>query len=166
VHNPIEPSAIRIAFSLRLQGVFIWIPECTRTEHKEKESVKELKRIVTQGPAHLALGELAGLFASRRELTDSERATHAGDFARIRDETGLLRCWEEGRIIGVTDDRYDPMLMDACSPAWIPAPRVVGTAMGRCGERNAMRDLYLDQPVAGPDRLRMRRGRRAATPAA
>lgn len=94
--------------------------------------------VATHTPA-----ELADLFASRRELTDSERADLAEDFLRIRGDTGLLRRWEDGRIIGVSIDRYDPWLMDACAPIWMPAPRVIGTAMGRCGERNAMSDLFL-----------------------
>jgi len=87
--------------------------------------------------------ELADLFASRRELTDVERASLAKDFLRIREETSLLRRWEDERIIGVTVDRYDPVLMESCSPSWTPAPRVIGTALGRCGERNAMSDLFL-----------------------
>jgi len=86
--------------------------------------------------------ELADLFQSRRELPDAERADFAKDFARIRDATGLLRCWEKGRIIGVPLDRYDPLLLEACTTNWAPAPRVVGTAMGRCGERNSMSDLF------------------------
>jgi hypothetical protein len=64
------------------------------------------------------------------------------DFQRIRGETGLLRRWDEGRIIGVPIDRYDPLLMESCPTQWAPAPRVVGTAMGRCGERNLMSDLF------------------------
>jgi len=61
---------------------------------------------------------------------------------RLRDDTGLLRRWEHGRIIGVPMDCYDRLLIDACPPTWTPAARVVGTAMGRCGERNAMSDLF------------------------
>jgi len=33
-------------------------------------------------------------------------------------------------------------MIEACAPSWTPAPRVVGAAMGRCGERNAMSDLF------------------------
>ncbi len=93
--------------------------------------------VATHTPA-----ELADFFVSRRELTDVERANLAKEFQRIRDETGLLRGWENGRIIGVPIDRYDSVLIDSCSPTWTAAPRIVGTAMGRCGERNAMSDLF------------------------
>jgi len=97
------------------------------------------------GRCHVAAhtpAELADFFVSRRELTDVERANLAKDFQRIRDETGLLRGWEDGWIIGLPIDRYDPVLIGSCSPTWTPAPRIVGTAMGRCGERNAMSDLF------------------------
>ena len=86
--------------------------------------------------------ELADLFASARELTDTERAVLAADFLRIRGETGLLRRWEEGRILGVPMDRYDPLLLASCPPTWTPAPRVVGTAMSRCDGHNLMSDLF------------------------
>jgi hypothetical protein len=86
--------------------------------------------------------ELADLFASTRELTDTERAVLAADFLRIRGETGLLRRWEEGRILGVPMDRYDPLLLASCPPTWTPAPRVVGTAMSRCDGHNLMSDLF------------------------
>jgi len=71
--------------------------------------------------------ELADLFASARELTDTERAVLAADFLRIRGETGLLRRWEEGRVLGVSIDRYDPLLLECCTTRWTPAARVVGT---------------------------------------
>ncbi len=52
-----------------------------------------------------------------------------------------------GTVRSIPDDLshgpYDPWLMDACAPIWMPAPRVIGTAMGRCGERNAMSNLFL-----------------------
>lgn len=60
------------------------------------------------GRRHVAihtLSELADRFAARRPLTDAERATLAEEFVRIHDETGLLRSWEEGRMIGVPSDR-------------------------------------------------------------
>jgi len=85
---------------------------------------------------------LADLFASAQELTDNERAVLAADFLRIRGETGLLRRWEEGRILGARMDRYDPLLLTSCPPTWTPAPRVVGTAMSRCDGHNRMSDLF------------------------
>jgi hypothetical protein len=86
--------------------------------------------------------ELAGLYATAQELTDTERAECAEDFVRIRGESGLLRRWEEGRIVGVSTDRYDPLLLQGCTTDWIPAVRVVGTAMGRCDGHNLMSDLF------------------------
>jgi hypothetical protein len=86
--------------------------------------------------------ELADLFSSAQELTDTERAVFAADFLRIRGETGLLRRWEEGRILGVPMDRYDRLLLASCPPTWTPAPRVVGTAMSRCDGHNRMSDLF------------------------
>ena len=86
--------------------------------------------------------ELADLLASAQELTDTERAVLAADFLRIRGETGLLRRWEEGKILGAPMDRYDPLLLASCPPTWTPAPRVVGTAMSRCDGHNLMSDLF------------------------
>jgi hypothetical protein len=86
--------------------------------------------------------ELADLFASARELTDTERAVLAADFLRIRGETGLPRRWEERRILGVPMDRYDPLLLECCITRWTPAARVVGTAMSRCDGHNLMSDLF------------------------
>ena len=80
--------------------------------------------------------------AFARELTDSERADRAEDFLRIRRETGLQRRWEEGRILGVPMDRYDPLLLEGCTTRWTPAARVVGTAMGQCDGHNLMSDLF------------------------
>lgn len=86
--------------------------------------------------------EVADLYASARELTDTERADCAEDFLRIRSETGLLRRWETGRILGVPTDRYDPLLLESCTTHWTPAARVVGAAMGRCDGHNLMSDLF------------------------
>ena len=98
-----------------------------------------------EGRYHVAThkpAELADLFASARELTDTERADLAEDFVRIRGETGLLRRWEEGRILGMPMDRYDLLLIEVCAPSWTPAARVVGTAMSRCDGHNLMSDLF------------------------
>lgn len=86
--------------------------------------------------------ELADLLASARELADTERAALAADFLRIQDETGLLRRWEEGRILGVPMDRYDPLLLECCRTRWTSATRVVGNAMSRCDGHNRMSDLF------------------------
>lgn len=89
-----------------------------------------------------APAELAALHASARELTDAERAEFTEDFLRIRGETGLLRRWEEGHILSVPTDRYDLVLLEACTSEWTSASRVVGTAMGRCDGHNLMSDLF------------------------
>ncbi len=97
------------------------------------------------GRHHVAIHspeDLAVLFASRRGLTELERATLAEVFERVRDETGWLRRWEDGRIVGLPTDRYDPLLMECCTTAWSPAVRIVGTAMSRCGEHNLMSDIF------------------------
>jgi hypothetical protein len=73
--------------------------------------------VATHTPA-----ELAGLFSSAQALTDTERADLAEDFLRIRSETGLLRRWEEGRILGVPVERYDPLLLECCGTRWTPRP--------------------------------------------
>jgi hypothetical protein len=110
--------------------------------------------------------ELAGLFASARELTDSERAALAGEFLRIRDETGQLRRWEEGHVSGIPPDHYDQLLLASCTDDWTPAPRVIGNAMGRCDGHNLMSDLFFSSRLqhlidsgrieADEDRSRMR----------
>lgn len=86
--------------------------------------------------------ELAGLFGSARELTKTGRDALAADFLRIRDETGLLRCWEEGGITGIPLDRYDPLLLSSSTSEWTPAARVIGLAMSRCDRHNLMSDLF------------------------
>ena len=99
----------------------------------------------TDGRRHVATrtpAELAGLFADRRLLSGEERGRLAEAFAHIRDHTGLLRRWEEGRIIGVPIDAYDPLLLGSCPPSWTPAARVVGTAMSRCDPPNLISDLF------------------------
>ncbi len=99
----------------------------------------------TDGRHYVAMhepAELADLYASARELTDTERAVLAADLLRIRGEAGLLRRWEAGKILGVPMDRYDPLLLASCSPTWTPAARVVGMAMSRCDGHNLMSDLF------------------------
>jgi len=86
--------------------------------------------------------ELAELYSTRRELTESERVILSEDFERIRDETGLLRRLENGRVIGVPVDHYDGLLRESCADDWTPAPRVVGAAMARCDRHNLMSDLF------------------------
>ena len=109
------------------------------------ERVQWVKMPGTEGRHHVAThepAELAALFASRRELTGTERASLVEEFVRIRDATRLLRRWERGRIVGAPMNRYDALLMQCCTSHWTPAARVVGSAMGRCDEHNLMSDLF------------------------
>jgi hypothetical protein len=96
-------------------------------------------------PCYVALHmpvEFGDLFANRRELTPSERALLGDEFVRIRNKTGLLRRWENGRIIGVPADHYDRFVLESCATTWLPAPRVIRAAMDRCDKRNLMSDLF------------------------
>jgi len=86
---------------------------------------------------------LAALFPARHEISTEDRARLARDFARIRAETGLLRRWEAGRIIGVLPDHYDGLLMQACGASWRQAARVVGDAMAACEPANLLSDVFL-----------------------
>ena len=94
-------------------------------------------------------GELAELFSSAQELAATERTDFAEDFLRIRRETGLLRRWEQGRILGVPTDRYDPLLLECCSARWTPAARVIGTAMSRCDAHNLLSDVFFCSRLQG-----------------
>lgn len=86
--------------------------------------------------------ELRSFFASWCSLSDEERAGLAQEFARIRKDTGLLRRWQHGRLIGIAVDHYDGLLLKACGTQWSPAARVIGIAMGRCDPANSLSDLF------------------------
>jgi hypothetical protein len=86
--------------------------------------------------------ELRAFFASWRVLSDEERAVLGQEFARIREETGLLRRWQDGQIIGIPMDYYDGLLLEACSSEWTLAARIIGIAMGHCDAANSMSDLF------------------------
>jgi hypothetical protein len=86
--------------------------------------------------------ELRACFSSWRALSDAERAVLAQDFARIREETGLLRRWQHGQLIGIPVDYYDGLLLEACGTGWSLAARVIGIAMGLCDPANSLSDLF------------------------
>lgn len=86
--------------------------------------------------------ELRPFFHSWRVLSDAERAVLAQDFARIRDETGLLRRRQDGQLMGIPMDYYDVLLLEACSTDWTLAARIIGIAMGHCDAANSMSDLF------------------------
>lgn len=109
------------------------------------EGIQRVAMPGMDGRCHVAVhtpAELANLFSSARELAAAERADLAEEFLRFRRETGLLRRWEGGRIMGVPIDRYDPLLLECCATRWTPAARVVGTAMSRCDGHNLLSDLF------------------------
>jgi len=87
--------------------------------------------------------ELAALYASRTELSSKARKGLVAEFLRMRTVTGLLRRFEAGRVVGVPADFYDQFLLDSCGAQWLPATRVVGTAMSRSDSANALDDLFL-----------------------
>lgn len=86
--------------------------------------------------------ELAELFVTASGLTKSERANYAVNFERITIETGLLRRWERGQIIGIPLNQYDHLLLQSCTSSWNPAARSIGSAMGFCDCHNLMSDLF------------------------
>jgi hypothetical protein len=86
---------------------------------------------------------LARLFESRHLISVAGRACLVTECARIRNQTGLLRRWENGRVIGVPLDYYDPLLLGACGAKWTSAARVIGTALGLGDSRNLLNDLFL-----------------------
>ena len=86
--------------------------------------------------------ELRPFFHSWRVLSDAERAVLAQDFARIREETGLLRRWQHGQLIGIPVDHYDDLLLEACSTRWSLAAHAIGIAMGHCDPANSLSDSF------------------------
>lgn len=139
-----------------------WLKPCS--EHVLRVAMPE-----TAGRGHVASHSpagLASLFASRREVTDSQRGSLAEDFERIRDETGLLRRCEDGRIIGVPTDRYDALLIGILHTGLDS-----GTAHRRISHVPVRRPQRHERPlpvqsVAGPDRRGAHPGQRPAAPPA
>ena len=86
--------------------------------------------------------QLAQLFAARVLLSNEDRLLLAQDFARIRDNSGLLRRLERGCVVGVPVEHYDAWLLAACGPDWQAAAQVVGRAMGNCDRHNLMGDAF------------------------
>ncbi len=100
-----------------------------------------LKSLPYIGPQTPAL--LASLFDQREAVDPVTRATLSSDFLRLRDSGATLRKWEAGKIVDVSDNLYDSLLLSCCATNWTPAARVVGTAMGRCDEHNLLGDVFL-----------------------
>lgn len=86
--------------------------------------------------------QIARLYATHRRLNTAHRLLLAQDFARIHDTCGPVRRLEQGRVVGVPIDRYDPLLLWACGADWQAAGHVVGTAMAHCDGPNLLGDAF------------------------
>jgi len=100
-----------------------------------------LKSLPYIGPQTPAL--LASLFDQREAVDPITRAALSSDFLRLRDSGATLRKWEAGKIVDVSEDYYDGLLLACCATNWFCAARVVGTAMGRGDEHNLLSDVFL-----------------------
>jgi hypothetical protein len=80
--------------------------------------------------------QIARLYTARQVLSNDERQQLAQDFARMRDTCGPVRRLEQGRVIGVAEDYYDPLLLSASNQGWQLSGHVVGAAMGQCDSQN------------------------------
>ena len=100
-----------------------------------------LKSLPYIGPQTPAL--LASLFDQREAVDPITRAALSSDFLRLRDSGATLRKWEAGKIVDVSEDYYDGLLLACCQKDWVSASRVVGTAMGRCDQHNLLGDVFL-----------------------
>jgi hypothetical protein len=103
-----------------------------------KTGLKSLPYIGPQTPALLA-----SLFDQRDVVDPVARAVLSEGFQRLRDSGGTLRRWETGKIVDVTYDCYDHLLLAGCPRDWTSAARVVGTAMGQCDKHNMLGDDFL-----------------------
>ena len=65
---------------------------------------------------------LTALYPARRPLDGPVRKALAEDFVRIRSETGLLRRWNGRKIVGVPQDRYDPISLGCVHSGLGPSP--------------------------------------------
>ncbi|MFZ4478983.1 MAG: DUF3658 domain-containing protein [Rhodoferax sp.] len=92
--------------------------------------------------------QISQLYATRLPLSSADRQSLAQDFARIRDNCGPVRRLEQGRVVGVTIDYYDPLLLDACTADWHAAGRVVATAMAHCDGPNLIGDGFFSARLA------------------
>jgi len=93
------------------------------------------------GPQTPAL--LASLFDQREAIDPVTLAALSEGFLHLRDSGATLRKWAAGKIVDVSEDYNDSMLLACCQKDWVSAARVVGTAMGRCDEHNLLGDVFL-----------------------
>ena len=94
--------------------------------------------IAAQTPAFLK-----SLFDQREEIDPVARSAFSESFLHLRDDGATLRKWEAGKIVDVSEDYYDSLLLTCCQKEWVSAARVVGTAMGRGDEHNLLGDVFL-----------------------
>lgn len=88
--------------------------------------------------------ELTPMADHARRLTANEGDALAREFDSIAARPELLReCDENGRLrFGQLGD-HDDLLVAALGAEWLPAPRVIGTAMGNSDPRNGAGDAML-----------------------
>ncbi len=91
----------------------------------------------------LAPDQFAAIARARTALDGATRARLARDFARLRQVGGLLRRWQDGHVASVPPDRYDGLVLQACTTGWEPARRVTGRAMALGDPANRLSDLFV-----------------------
>ncbi|MFZ9408416.1 MAG: DUF3658 domain-containing protein [Burkholderiaceae bacterium] len=99
--------------------------------------VRERPYVAMHEPEHLAR-----MMSMREPVSDHERTALAKDYLRIRDSNAFVRRLEQGQLIDVPVDFYDPLLIAACGSDWQAAARVVGHAMSHCDGPNLMGDGF------------------------
>jgi len=86
---------------------------------------------------------LTSLFDQREAIDPVARSAFSESFLHLRDDGATLRKWEAGKIVDVSEDYYDNLLLACCQKEWVSAARVVGMAMGSCDEHNLLGDVFL-----------------------
>lgn len=71
----------------------------------------------------------AGLLGRRRRFTPAEQEAARAAWARLKEEDAPFRVVRDGRLVSAPLDVFDAMLLDAASPEWEVAARLIGRAM-------------------------------------
>ena len=77
-----------------------------------------------------------------RKITKNEHEIYASQWDELMKSTASLHVYDGNSISGKPEDYYDKYLLAECSHEFVPAPRVVGTAMGKI--ENNIGDSFLD----------------------
>ncbi len=83
----------------------------------------------------LAVGSMNPALAddqAKIDATLSRLGSACKNAVAASDTCGPVRRLEQGRVVGVPGDYYDPLLLAACGPDWRAVGLVVGTAMAHC----------------------------------